>query len=57
MNEFGRAPIRMEGGVANPDEFAWECACEACQAKYEKWKEAFEIQQNQFKKLTPSENG
>jgi hypothetical protein len=57
MNEFGKAPIKMEGGIANPDEFAWECACEACQAKYEKWKEAFKAQQSQFKKLTPSENG
>jgi len=49
MNEFGRAPIKMEGGVANPDEFVWECACEKCQAKYAKWKEAFDAQQKQLK--------
>jgi len=49
MNEFGRAPIRMEGGVANPDEFAWECACEDCQANYAKWKEAFDAQQKQLR--------
>ena len=39
MTDFGRAPIRMEGGIADPDEFTWECNCEDCKVKHQKWKE------------------
>jgi hypothetical protein len=35
---FGLAPIKKEGSIADPDEFTWECACEACALKYQKWK-------------------
>jgi hypothetical protein len=42
---FGLAPIKKEGSISDPDEFTWECACEACALKYQKWKELFDIQQ------------
>jgi hypothetical protein len=50
--DFGKAPIVMEGGTADPDAFTWECACNDCQAKYAKWKEAFDAQQKQLKENT-----
>lgn len=49
MNGFRKAPIKMEGGIADPDEFTWECSCDDCQAKYAKWKAEFEAQQKQLK--------
>ena len=49
MNDFGKATIKMEGGIADPDEFTWGCNCEDCQEKYQKWKEAFDAQQKQLK--------
>ena len=49
MNEFQKAPIVMEGGISNPDEFTWECDCEKCQAKYKKWKEEYELQQKELR--------
>lgn len=47
--DFGRAPIKMEGGVADPDEFTWDCDCDDCKAKYKHWKSAFDIQQKQLR--------
>ena len=49
MIDYGKAPIKMEGGIANPDDFTWECSCEDCKVKYQNWKEAFDIQQKQLK--------
>ena len=49
MTKFGDAPIKMEGGIADPDEFTWECNCKACKVKYQKWKAAFDAQQKQLK--------
>lgn len=49
MNNFGRATIKMEGGIADPDEFAWECDCAKCQEKYAVWKEKFDDQQAQLR--------
>ena len=46
---FGLAPIKKEGSIADPDEFTWECECEACALKYQKWKEAFDIQQKELR--------
>lgn len=45
LGGFGRATIKMEGGVADPDEFVWECWCEQCQVKYNKWKAKFQAEQ------------
>ena len=45
VSAFGRATIKMEGGVADPDEFVWECWCEQCQVKYNKWKAKFQAEQ------------
>ena len=42
---FGRAPIKMEGGIADPDEFTFECGCEKCKERYRKWKEKFDAEQ------------
>jgi hypothetical protein len=52
MTGFGQAPIKMEGGISDPDEFTWECNCNDCKAKYQHWKEAFDIQQKQLKEKT-----
>ena len=46
---FGLAPIKMEGGIANPDEFTWECdlnKCEQCRAKYLNWKQKYMEEQD-----------
>lgn len=45
---FGMVPIVMEGGIADPDKFTWECNCNECQIRYQKWKEAFDAQQKQL---------
>lgn len=49
MNDYGKAPIRMEGGIADPDEFTWQCNCADYQEKYQTWKEKFDEQQRQIK--------
>ena len=46
---FDPAPIRMEGGIANPDEFTWECdlsKCETCMARYLNWKQKYTEEQD-----------
>jgi len=42
MTKFGDAPIKREGDIVDPDECTWECDCEKCQAKYKKWKAAYD---------------
>lgn len=49
MNNFGKATVKMEGGIADPDEFTWGCNCADCQEKYETWKEKFNAQQKQLR--------
>jgi hypothetical protein len=49
MSGFGSAPIKMEDGIADPDEFAWQCDCDVCKANYKQWKAAFDIQQKQLR--------
>ena len=49
MTDFGLAPIKMEGGIADPDSFVWECKCKDCQLRYQEWKKAFDTQQRQLK--------
>lgn len=49
MKDFGLAPIKMEGGIADPDGFVWECNCEACQIRYTEWKAAFDQQQKELR--------
>ena len=49
MTGFGDAPIKMEGGIADPDGFVWECNCEACQVRYKEWKAAFDKQQKELR--------
>ena len=49
---FGLAPIKMEGGIANPDEFAWECdlnKCEQCRTKYLNWKQKYMEEQDMLR--------
>ena len=48
MVGFGEAPIVIEGGIADPDRYTWDCDCEECQAKYENWKKKFDAQQKRF---------
>ena len=47
--DYGRAPIKMEGGIADPDEFSFVCECEKCQKNYRKWKKAYEAQQKELR--------
>ena len=42
MTKFGDASIKREGDIVDPDECTWECDCEKCQAKYQKWKAAYD---------------
>ncbi|CAB5224435.1 hypothetical protein UFOVP393_78 [uncultured Caudovirales phage] len=49
MSDFGEAPIKMEGGIADPDAFTWSCECDECSEHYQRWKEAFDAQQKQLK--------
>ena len=46
---FGMAPIVMEGGIADPDRFTFECNCAECQEKYRDWKAKYEEQQKQLR--------
>ena len=42
--DFGLPDMKREGGIANPDEFTWECdlnKCEACRTKYLNWKRQY----------------
>jgi hypothetical protein len=48
-DDWNRPTIKMEGGIANPDEFAWECDCAKCQERYAVWKEKFDAQQAQLR--------
>ena len=57
MKGFGLAPIKREGGIADPDAFTWECYCEDCRVKYQKWKEAFDTQQKEHKELREKNGG
>lgn len=47
---FGLAPIKNEGGIADPDSFEWECDCEKCQERYKRWKELFDAEQKELSK-------
>jgi hypothetical protein len=50
---FGLAPIKREGGVADPDDFTWECdldKCEKCRAKYNNWKQKYREDQERYLK-------
>ena len=49
ISAFGRAPIKMEGGITDPDEWTFQCHCEECQEKYRDWKAAYEAQQKQLR--------
>jgi len=49
MSEFGRAPIKMEGGISDPDEYNWECDCAKCQLRYRDWKEKYDAQQAELR--------
>ena len=49
ISDFGRAPIKMEGAISNPDEWTFKCHCEECQQKYREWKAAYEAQQKQLR--------
>ena len=49
LGGFGLAAIKNEGGIADPDEFEWECWCEQCQAKYHKWKAKFQAEQQELR--------
>lgn len=53
INPFGLAPLKREGGVADPDEYTWECdlaKCEKCRAKYNNWKQKYLEDQERYLK-------
>ena len=53
--DYSRAPIKMEGGIADPDEFRWGCNCEACKEKYINWKAEYEAQQKELRESNAQE--
>jgi hypothetical protein len=58
LSGFGRAPIKMEGGITNPDEFTFECdlnKCESCRTKYLAWRQAYEEQQQEIRARSRNE--
>lgn len=47
---FGLAKIKVEGEIADPDDFEWEHdphtdKCEKCTAKYHEWKRQYDAQE------------
>lgn len=48
-SSFGFAPIIKEGGIADHDAFTWECQCEVCKSKYQKWKKEFDKEQKELR--------
>ena len=49
MSDFGKAPIKREGGIADPDAFEWQCGCPDCEKKYYNWKADYDNEQAQYK--------
>ena len=49
---FGRAPIKMEGGVADPDECEWDFSDPKELALYKDWKAQFDAEQDRLYGVT-----
>ena len=45
ISNFGLAPIKMEGGISDPDEWRFECPCGECQKLRQRWKVEYDAQQ------------
>jgi hypothetical protein len=45
ISNFGLAPIKGEGIIADPDEYEWKCGCAKCEERYRHWKNDFDVQQ------------
>jgi hypothetical protein len=45
ISDFGRAPIKGEGMISDPDEFEFMCDCPKCEKKYWDWKHDYDTQQ------------
>ena len=45
ISDFGRAPIKGEGMISDPDEYDWKCDCAICEERYRHWKNDFDVQQ------------
>jgi hypothetical protein len=45
ISDFGRAPIKGEGMISDPDEYEWKCGCAKCEERYRHWKNDFDVQQ------------
>jgi len=45
LSDFGRAPIKGEEMISDPDEYDWKCDCPKCEKKYWDWKHDFDTQQ------------
>jgi hypothetical protein len=41
MTGFGLAPIKREGGIADPDAYTWDCQCQKCTEYRAEWKRLF----------------
>ncbi len=46
---YGRAPVKAEGGIADPDEWTFQCHCGECQELRKKWQADYEEQQKQLR--------
>ena len=49
ISDYGRAPLKMEGGISDPDEYNWKCDCAKCESRYRVWKEEYDAQQAELR--------
>ena len=56
MTGFGLAPIKREGGVADPDAYTWDCQCQKCTEYRAEWKRRFLLDQELLKKQKKEQN-
>ena len=45
ISDFGRASVKGEGMISDPDEYDWKCGCAKCEERYKHWKNDFDVQQ------------
>jgi hypothetical protein len=45
ISDFGRASVKGEGMISDPDEYEWKCDCAICEERYRHWKNDFDVQQ------------
>ena len=49
ISDFGRAPIKMEGGISDPGEWDFQCPCEDCKKLRKECYAKYEAQQKKLR--------